>query len=139
MRSISSCTLLRQSDRLLERSIIARFDGLFIIDRFASDISAMTRVIMIRPWKRCFRKSNKAFCIISVTSLGPTKTTGRIDGTTSYGEAVSCFLKNGLRFSLLGGVASVDLPRPGPMESDSSPNPILCVYCHLYEMLDEIN
>lgn len=47
---------------------------------------------------------------------------GRIDGTTSYGDEVSCFLKNGFRFSLVGGVANGVLPcRDGPIESDSSP------------------
>lgn len=54
--------------------------------------------------------------------LGPTRTTGRIEGTTSYGEDASCFLKNGFRFSFVGGVASGVLPcRDGPIESDSSP------------------
>lgn len=124
--SVITCTSAKHDDRLFERSIIARFDGLFISDRFANEISAITRVIIIRPSNRCFKKSNNAFCIISVTSypfkLGPTKTTGRIDGTTSYGEAVSCFLKNGLRFSLVCGVASGVLPcRDGFIESDSSP------------------
>ena len=63
---------------------------------------------------------------MSVTSypfrLGPTKTTGRIDGTTSYGDEVSCFLKKGFRFSLVGGVANGVLPcRDAPIESLSSP------------------
>ncbi len=39
------------------------------------------------PSNRCLRKSNKAFCIMSVTSYplseGPIRTTGRIVGTTS--------------------------------------------------------
>lgn len=119
-------TSAKHDERLLDRSMMARFDGLFIRDRFANEISAITRVMMMRPSKRCFRKSNKAFCIMSVTSypfrLGPTSTTGRIDGTTSYGDDVSCFLKNGFRFSFVGGVANGVLPwRDGPIESDSSP------------------
>lgn len=35
-----TCTSAKQDDLLLERSIIARFDGLFIRERFANDISA---------------------------------------------------------------------------------------------------
>lgn len=42
-----TCTSAKQDDLLLERSIIARFDGLFIRERFANDISAWTRVIII--------------------------------------------------------------------------------------------
>lgn len=62
------------------------------------------------------------FVLYKPLRLGPTKTTGRIDGTTSYGDDVSCFLKNGLRFSFVGGVANGVLPcRDGPIESDSSP------------------
>lgn len=36
-----------QLDRELERSIRARFDGLFRRERLASDMSALTRVMMI--------------------------------------------------------------------------------------------
>lgn len=130
---------------------MARFDGLFIKDLFANEISAITRVMIILPSNRCLRKSNKAFCIISVTSyplrLGPTKTTGRIDGTTSYGDDVSCFLKNGLRFSFVGGVASGVLPcRDGPIESDSSPTKLIwfgyyftCSEFTRFEMFHEHN
>lgn len=60
---------------------------LLINGRLANEISALTLVMMILDLKRCFMKSNKAFCIISVTSYpfneGPIKTTGLIEGTTS--------------------------------------------------------
>ena len=50
-------------------------------------MSAVTLVIMILFAKRCFIKSNIAFCIISVTSKpfkdGPINITGLIEGTTS--------------------------------------------------------
>lgn len=76
-----------------------------------------------RPSKRLFKKSKSAFCIMSVTSYplseGPTRTTGLIEGTTSYGVQASCFLKNGFFFSLPAG--SAPAPRPLPAESDSSP------------------
>ena len=78
-------TLLRvvaglDTDRLLVPGVLTAL-------LLAADRSAVTRVIMIRLSKRCFRKSNMAFCIMSVTSKpfndGPTITTGLIDGTTS--------------------------------------------------------
>ena len=46
-------------------------------------INAMTYL----PSNLCLRKSNRAFCIMSVTSYpfseGPIRTTGRMEGTTS--------------------------------------------------------
>ena len=47
MRSISACTSAMQLERELLRSISARFDGLLSSERLASDMSALTRVIMI--------------------------------------------------------------------------------------------
>ena len=45
------------------------------------------------PSNLCFKKSNNAFCIMSVTSYpfreGPINTTGLIEGTTSYGGTFS--------------------------------------------------
>jgi len=63
---------------------------------------------------------------MSVTSYpfrdGPTSTTGLIDGTTSYGGVVSCFLKKILRLSLAVGAVNVVLAdiRPLPIGSSSS-------------------
>lgn len=49
----------------------------------AGVINAMTYL----PSNLCLRKSNRAFCIMSVTSYpfseGPIRTTGRMEGTTS--------------------------------------------------------
>lgn len=47
MRSISACTSARQLLRELDRSMMARFDGLLSSERLASEMSAMTRVMMI--------------------------------------------------------------------------------------------
>ena len=52
--SISAWTSARQVDRELERSITARFDGLFSNDRFANEISASTRVIIILEHNEIF-------------------------------------------------------------------------------------
>lgn len=74
-------------------STMARLLGLLSTDRFAIDMSAVTLVTTILLPNRFLRKSNKAFCIISVTSYpfsdGPQMITGLIDGTTSYG-GVAC-------------------------------------------------
>lgn len=43
----STCTSARQVERELDRSMMARFDGLLSSERFASDMSAITRVIII--------------------------------------------------------------------------------------------
>lgn len=62
---------------------------------------------------------------MSVTSYplrdGPTSTSGRMEGTTSYGGMFSCFLKKGFRFSLAGGVVMELFPLALPRESESSP------------------
>lgn len=129
IRSISCCTSAIIFDLEFEPgllSITVLFEGLLRRDLLAKDISAITRVIIIRPSKRCFKKSNRAFCIMSVTSYpfrdGPTSTTGLIDGTTSYGGVVSCFLKKILRLSLAVGAVNVVLAdiRPLPIGSSSS-------------------
>ncbi|RNA27210.1 hypothetical protein BpHYR1_021650 [Brachionus plicatilis] len=78
--------------------------GVLSAERLAWDKSAVTRVIMIRFSNRCFRKSKMAFCIMSVTSKplsdGPTMTTGRIDGTTSYTGTLPTFLLKKFFFCL---------------------------------------
>lgn len=51
-RSVYTCTSARQVDRELDRSMMARFDGLFRSERLASDMSAITRVIIILEWQR---------------------------------------------------------------------------------------
>lgn len=45
--SISAWTSAKQVERVLDRSIIARFEGLFSSERFAKEMSAMTLVIII--------------------------------------------------------------------------------------------
>ena len=100
--SISAVTSLKlEAVRLLERSIkpcLLPPIGFDCSARRAKLMSAVTRVIMILFAKRCFIKSNIAFCIISVTSKpfndGPINITGLIEGTTSYGGKCSNFLKN---------------------------------------------
>lgn len=63
---------------------------------------------------------------MSVTSYpfkdGPTSTTGLIDGTTSYGGVVSCFLKKIFRLSFAVGAVNVAFAdiRLLPMGSSSS-------------------
>ena len=47
MRSISACTSAMQLERELERSISARFEGLLSSERLASEMSALTLVMMI--------------------------------------------------------------------------------------------
>jgi len=64
--SISLCTSAKL-DRVFERSIIALLLGLFRTDLLAREMSAVTLVIDILPSNLCFRKSKRAFCIMSVT------------------------------------------------------------------------
>lgn len=45
--SISACTSARHVDREFDLSMMARFEGLFRRDRFAKEMSAITRVIII--------------------------------------------------------------------------------------------
>lgn len=45
--SISAWTSARQVERELERSMMARFEGLFSRDLFANEMSAITRVMII--------------------------------------------------------------------------------------------
>lgn len=47
MRSISSVTCARQVEREFDLSMMARLDGLLRSDRLASDMSAVTRVMII--------------------------------------------------------------------------------------------
>jgi hypothetical protein len=47
MRSISSVTCARQVEREFVLSMMARLDGLLRSDRLASDMSAVTRVMII--------------------------------------------------------------------------------------------
>lgn len=47
MRSISAVTSARQVERELDLSMMARLDGLLRSDRLASDMSAITRVMII--------------------------------------------------------------------------------------------
>ena len=54
-------------ERELDRSIKGRFAGLFIALFLAREMSADTLVMMILLPKRFFKRSNKAFCIMSVT------------------------------------------------------------------------
>ena len=68
IRSISFWTSARLDVREFVLSMSGRFDWLFIALFLASEMSAVTRVMMTRLSKRRFRCSNKAFCIISVTS-----------------------------------------------------------------------
>jgi hypothetical protein len=47
MRSISDWTSARQEERELDLSMMARLDGLLRRDRLASEMSAVTRVMII--------------------------------------------------------------------------------------------
>lgn len=61
--------------------------GYFSRTSFSWSLLLLYSTVTYLPSKRCFKKSKRAFCIISVTSYpfrdGPTSTTGLIDGTTS--------------------------------------------------------
>lgn len=102
MRSISAVTSVKlEAVRLFDLSMSPGLlppIGFDCSARRAKLISAVTLVIIILFAKRCFIKSNIAFCIISVTSKpfkdGPINITGLIEGTTSYGGKCSSFLKN---------------------------------------------
>lgn len=66
--SISACTSARLVDLDEDFSRMARFEGLFNTDFLPRLMSALTLVMMMRPWNLFFRNSNTAFCIMSVTS-----------------------------------------------------------------------
>ena len=68
IRSISAWTSARLLDRELDFSRSARLEGLLRTDFLPREMSALTRVMMIRPSNLFLRNSNTAFCIMSVTS-----------------------------------------------------------------------
>lgn len=141
MRSISAVTSLKfEAVRLFDLSMSpCRLPpiGLDCSARLARLISAVTRVIIIRFEKRCFIKSNIAFCIMSVTSKpfkeGPINITGLIEGTTSYGGKCSNFLKNFFLSLLETPMLTADLlPRPPAPSLSSSSRPFdlpACACC----------
>lgn len=135
--SISAVTSVKlDAVRLFERSIkpcLLPPIGLDCSARRAKLMSAVTRVMIILFAKRCFKKSNMAFCIISVTSKpfsdGPINITGLIEGTTSYGGRCSSFLKNFLLSLPLTPKLMADLAPLPPASLSSSSKPFDLPVC----------